>query len=176
MSDTCTSPSNELWLLDTDSWLVEVPGGCWATRGLGGPELGGVEGRWWGEAGQMGVNAEAGQSVEEVGGVDCATEWDCVEQWAVVGEVSGWEDGQMDEGRAADDFSADWAREVGEGRVEAEGAEDGGVDGGWWSGETWLEGVISVSCVSSVLFGILLNKTKHTNMLKSLTGTAAAEF
>lgn len=113
MSDTCTSPSNELWLLDTDIWLLDVRGSCRGICGLAGTEEEGVEERlWeelcveeWGDAGQMGVNAEAGGRVDalrpDVGSVDCANEWETgekrVEDWETVGEVSGLVDGQMDE-------------------------------------------------------------------------------
>ena len=115
MSDTCTSPSNELWLLDTDSWLRDVRGACW---GLEGAEEGGVDGRWWEElwaddVGHIGVNAEAGGRVEDLGvelvNADCAAEWETAEvrvkDWVAAGEVRGLVDGQIDD----ESVDADWA-------------------------------------------------------------------
>lgn len=74
----------------------------------------------------------------------------------------------MDEASVEDDWQADWAAEEEEtkegGRVEEECTEDGLIEGGedegmarcGRSGDRWLGEVISVICVSSVLFGILL--------------------
>lgn len=173
MSDTGTSPSSELWLLDTDSWLLDAPcarGGLW---GLVGLEEGGVEGKWWGElwvedcwdAGQMGVNADPGGRVEVFGSgesnLDCAAEKDREEEWAAVGEVRGLVEGRMEEESVAEDWLADWAAEGEDmkevGRVAEECEEAGGTAR---SGERWLGEVFSVSCVSSVLCGILLLKAR----------------
>lgn len=191
MSETCTSPSNELWLLDTDSWLHDVRSACRGTWGLGGTEEGGVEGRWWeelwaeecGDAGQMGVNAEAGGRGlafgADVRSVDGAAELDTGEEgvqvWAAVGEVRGLVDGRMEEERVEDDCPMDWAAEVDAkegGRVEEEYAEhglrEGGEDlwGSWRSGDRWLGEVLSVICVSSVLLGTLLCETRQRSLLK----------
>lgn len=194
MSDTGTSPSRELWLLDTDSWLHDARGARWGTWGLGGWEEGGVEGKWWeewGDAGRMGVNAEAGGRADvfgaEVRSVDCATGWETgeerVEDWAAVGEVSGLVDGRMDEVSVEDDWHADWAAEEEDakegGRVVEEYAGDvliaGEVDEamtwGWRSGDRWLGDVMSVSCVSSVLFGILLYEKQRTQLKYCYTGS-----
>lgn len=176
MSDTSTSPSSELWLLDTDSWLHDARG-AW---GLGSWEEGGVEGRGreedWGDAGQMGANAEEGGRVEvlwaEASTVDCAgereTEEESVEDWAAVGEVSGFVDGRMDEASVEEDWPVDWEAEEEdteeEGRVVWQYTEDWLLErrvaealiSGWWSGDRWLGEVSSVSCVSSVVCGILL--------------------
>lgn len=160
MSETCTSPSSEFWLLDTDSWLHDVRSACWGTWGLGGWEEGGVEGNWWmelwveelGNAGQMGVNAELvgrvmvlrADEVGEMESVDFAAEWGIVEErvevWAAVGEVRGLVDGQMDEASVEDDWQADWAVEEEDtkegGRVEEQCAEDWLIEGGEDEGMT----------------------------------------
>lgn len=178
MSETCTSPSNELWLLDTESCFCDARGASWGNSGLGGAEEGGVDGRFWEEpadAGWMGVNAEAGVRVGEFGDkplswTDFAAESvmgeERIEDWGAPGEVSGLVEGRMDEESVEDDWAAHWVEEDDAkegGRVAEEYVEEHvelGVEEAtvrvWWMSDSWLEDVISVLCVSSVLCGILL--------------------
>lgn len=126
----------------------------------------------------MGVNADAGGRVELFGPVDRAAEWQTGEErlkdWAEAGDVSGLVDGRIDEVSVEDEYPLHW--EVVEeeedtkegGRLGDEyweqGLTEGGVDdiddavtGSRGSAAGWLDVGISVICVSSVLFGILLH-------------------
>lgn len=126
----------------------------------------------------MGVNAEAGGRVEMFR-AGRQTGEEGVEDWAAVGEVRGLVDGRMDEVSVGEDWPADWTEEEEEdtkegGRVEEGCARDGLIAGGvdeamtrgWWSGDSWLGEVISVNCVSSVLFGTLLYEIRQRTRLK----------
>lgn len=177
MSETCTSPSRESWLLDTESWLRGASAARCGGWGLEEAEEGGVDRRGWEELwvddwvdeGQIGVNADDGGRVVvwgvELVNADCASEREAVE-----GRVNDWatSQGWMEDGGVEEDCGAQWEEEEAElkegGRVEEEYAEgqlaEVEVDEAtWvWSDDCWLEEVI---CVSSVLWGILLHKEKQ---------------
>lgn len=178
MSETCTSPSNELWLLDTESWFCDMRGTCWGAWGLEGAEEGGVDGTCWEElwveqrvdAGQIGVKAEVGGRGEVFGvnsvSADVTADWETGEErvkgWAAPGEVSGLLDGRMDEESVADDWATHWEEEDDTkegGRVAEDCAEDEATVGR--SNDCWLGEASSVICVSSVLRGIWLEKRRQ---------------